>query len=94
MPEIYNFNKLPVIRQWPFPLAEAADIVLAHLDTQTKAAVVMTSRENLKLFRTTIGQWIIDSFGMRHACEKPEADQAWIAILEYARDRLREGDPE
>jgi uncharacterized protein YdiU (UPF0061 family) len=92
MPDVYNFNKQPVIRQWPFPLAEAADIVLAHMDTETKAAVIMTSRDNLKIFHATIGQWIMDTFGMRQTCGGLDADQEWIPILGAVWDRLYTGD--
>jgi hypothetical protein len=94
MPDVHNFNKLPIIRQWPFPLGEAADIVLAHMDSETKAVVVMTSRENLKIFHATIGQWIRESFGMRQVCNGLDADQEWIPILEAAWDRLYTGDSE
>jgi len=94
MPDVHNFKKQPIIRQWPFPIAEAADIVLAHMDSETKAAVVMTSRWNLKIFHATIGQWIRESFGMRQACDGLDADQEWIPILEAVWDRLYTGDAE
>jgi len=94
MPDVHSFKKQPFIRQWPFPIVEAADILLAHMDTETKAAVVMTPRENLKIFGTTIGQWLMDSFGIREVSNGLGVDQDWIPILEAARDRLLTGDPE
>ncbi len=94
MPDIHNFKKQPVMRQWPFPLAEAADMLLAHMDTETKASVVMTPRENLKVFHATIGQWIVDSFGMRQTRGGLGDEQEWMPILEAVWDRLYTGDSE
>jgi len=53
-----------VIRQWPFPVGEAADIVLENMDTPTKDAIALTLREDLIIFHTDIGMWIRNAFGM------------------------------
>ena len=76
------------IRQWPFPIDDAADIVLSVMDATVKDEVAKTPRDKLIRFHMDIGMWIRNNFGMWKACERLDADEEWLPILEVIWDKL------
>jgi hypothetical protein len=76
------------IRQWPFPLDEAADLVLSTMDSETKDAVAKTPRNEMIRFHMNIGMWIRNNFGMWKACKGLDADAEWMPVLEAVWDKL------
>ncbi len=82
------------IRQWPFPIEEAADIVISHMDETTKNAVAKSVlsdalSSDIWNFHDNVGRWIRNAFGLWKVSGL-DADDAWIPIFLAARDKLRE----
>jgi hypothetical protein len=75
-------------QQTRFSLAEATDIVLAHMDTIEKADIVMTPRKDLKNFDATIGPWIMEILDEEQAAKGLYTEQYWLPIIEAIWDRL------
>jgi len=82
------------IRQWPFPIEEAVDIVISHLDEATKAVLANSVlshsyTSDVWKFHDNVGRWIRNAFGLWKV-PGINADDAWIPIFLAVRDRLRE----
>jgi atypical dual specificity phosphatase len=82
------------IRQWPFPIEEAADIVISRMDEMTKDAVAKSVISEALFsdiwdFHDNVGRWIRNAFGLWNV-PGLDADDAWIPIFLAVRDKLRE----
>ncbi len=79
--------KMP-IRQWPIPMAEAVEIVISHMDQETKDIVANSGTMGWMYYHSDIGMWIRNAFGLWKVFPGLRADSAWIPIFEAVQDKL------
>ncbi len=80
--------KMP-IRQWPIPMDEAVEIVISHMDQETKDIVANSGTNAWMHYHFDIGMWIRNAFGLWKVFPELGADSAWIPIFKAVRDKLR-----